>query len=331
MNSVSTRSRTLFSTWFSLFFFTLLILYVLFIEFFQDTNLRKSVKNLVSNPIKEDIISNVKSLRFKNRLGKFTLNIENNNWVLKEPRVMPAKIETVSSILKSLEKISVYTIHQLEPINIQSFSLDKPTIEIDIYTKLDEKVNIKFGIINPINNTSYVQVSGKERIYQINLFKNKFDSLDLSDFIDSRIFSLKVSDVQRFQLFQYKSNKPFNDLTLINDTWKSGKYNTISNNSVETTLKNIFNINTHMIIDKMNDKLENFINNYLDNPLYKIIITNKDKTQISYTVSTAIKAVPELKLEKRQYFLIKASNKPYPYVINRSYLSRFQIRYSNLK
>lgn len=331
MNSVSLKSRSLLSTWFCLFFFVMLALYVMFIEFFQDNRVKQSIENLTNNPVREDILTNIDSIRFKNRIGKFTLTNENKNWVLKEPRVMPANKSTVKKIIDSLKDISVHTIHELEPINIQSFSLDKPTLEIDLFTKLDEKVTIKVGIINPINNTSYLSVSGQKRIYQINLFKNSFESLELSDFIDSRIFSTPLEDIKNFKIFHGKIKEAFNNLSFDGNHWKSKKYNTISDDSTQSTLNSILNINTHMIIDKMDNKLSTFIKNYFDSPLYRVELTTKSNEVISYTITTNIKAITELKLEKRQYFLMKASDRPYPYVINKSYLSNFLIRYSHLK
>jgi hypothetical protein len=303
----------------------------MFIEFFQDNRVKRSIENLINNPVKEDIIANTHSIRFKNRIGTFSIMNENKNWVLKEPRVMPAKTSTISRIMNSLKSISVHTIHQYEPINIQSFSLDKPTIEIDLFTKLDEKVNIKIGIINPINNTSYMTVSGQDRIYQINLLKNNFESLELSDFIDSRIFSVDVDDIKSFKIYHGKNKATFNELSFKNDNWKSKKYNTISNASTEKTIQSILNINTHMIIDKKDEKLSNFIKNYFDSPLYRLEIKTKKGKSITYTVTTNIKAITDLKLEKRHYFLMKSSDRPYPYVISKNYLSKFLIRYSNLK
>ena len=74
-----------------------------------------------------------------------------------------------------------------------------------------------------------------------------------------------------------------------------------------------------MIVDKTNDELKSFIDNYLASPLYRIVIQTKDKKTLTYKVSTLTKAINELKIEKRQYFIMSASNRPYPFLINKSY------------
>lgn len=327
----SLKVRSLASTWFSITFFILLGLYLGYIEFIQDSKVERTVTNLLENPIETSTLNNVISLRFKNRIGTFSVKKEDDKWLLQEPRVIPAKTDTLNKILKALKNIKVHTIHEFEPINLQSFSLDKPTIEIDLYTKLNEKYRVKIGLLNPIDNTSYLTVSGLNRIYQTNLFKGGLEKMELSDFIDSQVFSFDVSQVKRFQLYQGKTTQAFNDLSYISENWKAKKYNTISTSNVDKKLSQILNIKTHMIIDKKDEELETFIQNYLDNPLYRLVVTTKDKKVYRYTVTSLIRAIPELKIGKHQYFIVSASNRPYPYILNKKYLEEFLIRYSDLK
>ena len=109
------------------------------------------------------------------------------------------------------------------------------------------------------------------------------------------------------------------------------KYNTISNERVAKKISQILNINTHMIIDNIDDELQSFIKNYTENPFYKIEInTNKGK-KVEYIVTHLIKAIPKLKIEKGQYFIMQASDRPYPYIMNKKHLDEFKIRYSDLK
>ena len=151
MIAYSLKTRSFVSTWFSLIFFGLLALYLGFIEFFQDSRIEINAKNLLVNPIQSDFLSKVHVIRFKNRLGQFAIKKEKEEWLLYEPRVIPAKLQTINSIIGQLNRIKVQTVHEYEPINIESFTLDKPSIEIDLITQKQNKLNIKFGIINRIN------------------------------------------------------------------------------------------------------------------------------------------------------------------------------------
>ena len=325
------RTRSLISSWFTFFLFLLLLIYFVFIEFFKDSQLEEQKVNPVQSPIRLDIISGVNAIKFKNRIGKYTLIKDSNGWIMQEPRIMPANSKTIDTIIKALRDIQVQTIHQKEPINFRSFSLDNPTLEIDLFTMLDEKLNIKVGLINPINRTSYVIVSGQDYIYQTNLIDSKLQSFELLHFIDSSIFSMPVDRIKTLKIYHGRSNHPYNNLEQNDGAWKMQRYNVINDSNVSKTVQSLLDIKTHMIIDKKDERLQNFINNYLKNPLYRITIGLNDEQKITYTVSHLIKAISDLKIEKRQYFLMTASNRPYPYVISKKYLNNFIIKYQDIK
>lgn len=331
MQFTNLKSRSIYSTWFCIFFFLLLMMYLGFIEFFQDSRIEVSATELLKNPVKSEFLKNVESMRFKNRIGQFLIKKESDSWILQEPRVMPANTKTINSLIEALKDIKVHTIHEHETINLQSFSLDNPTIQIDLFHKNSAKITIKVGIINPIDNTSYITVSGRNHIYQVNIMKEKLNKLELSDFIDSNIFSITANEIKSFELYRGKESKAFNSLSQVNDIWTAQKYNTISSESTFEKISKILGIKTHMIIDKQDEELSNFIGNYIENPLYRIKITKNNDQIVEYKISTLIKAIKDLKIEKRQYFLMTASDRKYPYVINKSYLNDFIIKYSDLR
>ena len=331
MIAYSLKTRSFVSTWFSLIFFGLLALYLGFIEFFQDSRIEINAKNLLVNPIQSDFLSKVHVIRFKNRLGQFAIKKEKEEWLLYEPRVIPAKLQTINSIIGQLNRIKVQTVHEYEPINIESFTLDKPSIEIDLITQKQNKLNIKFGIINRINETSYMTVSGHNLIFQTQMLNSPFEKLELSDFVDSNVFSVQADNIKRISVYHGKNSEPHNVLEYKSENWISKRYKTISNENTHKKIQNLLGIKTHMIVDKTNDELSSFISNYLASPLYRVVIQTKEGKKLIYKISTLTKAINELKIEKRQYFIMSASNRPYPFLINKSYMNRFIIRYSDLR
>lgn len=331
MNSSSFKSRSSISTWLTAAFAFSLLILLGFSEFFQNTTQDNKSLDILANPIRADIMANIKTIKIKNRMGRFTLNQQNGQWLLKEPRVMPAKMTTINQILEALQKVKVDTIHQYEPINIQNFSLDNPIMLIDLYSKLEEKLQIKVGLINPINNTSYITVSGQETIYQIKLLNNSIELKNLSDFIESSIFSNNEKEISELHIFRRGQKESHNSLTFNGVNWSSKRYKKINTEAVFNKLNKLLNIKTHMIIDKQDESIQNFISNYLENPLYTIKIKTKNKKNITYQVTTLIKALPELKLEKRQYFIMTASDRQYPYIIPKEYIDEFIIRYSQVR
>jgi hypothetical protein len=217
-----------------------------------------------------------------------------------------------------------------DPINLSNFALENPTVSVDLFTELDEQLKIQIGLINPINNTTYISVTDNDSIYQIDVFKTNFQSYRLSDLIDSSVFSPNLSEVIEFTIFNRDYKDPTNVLIRGEENWKSNKYKTITKENVDKKIEQILNINTHMIIDKQNEELKTMLDNYLEKPLYRVILKTNNR-KIEYKISSLLQAIPELKLEKRQYFLMTASDRQFTYVISKSNMDEFYIRYSDLK
>ena len=330
MNLESIKKSSYISSWLIGIFVFALVVLLGFSELFQSESTNNKSLDILSNPIRADILANIKTIRLKNRLGSYTLTQNEGQWILKEPRLMPANKIAIEKILNSLKNVNIHTVHQYDPINISNFSLDNPIMVIDLFSELDEQFKVNIGLINPINNTSYMTVSEQKTIYQTDILLNDLQSLELADFIDSFIFSVPLQSVKQVELFQRGVTASVNKLTKKDYNWKSKKYKTISNTSVDKKINSILLVKTHMIIDRQDEKVQNFIQNYMEKPLYTIKLKSKDK-DITYKVSTLINSLPELKLEKRQYFLMSASDRKYTYVIQKDFLSKFLIRYSDLK
>lgn len=330
MNIESINKSSYISSWLIGIFIFALVILLGFSELFQSESTSNKNLDILSNPIRADILANLKTIRLKNRLGSYTLTQNEGQWVLKEPRLMPANTQVINNILNSLKNVNIHTVHQYDPINISNFSLDNPIMAIDLFSELDEQFKINIGLINPINNTSYMTVSEQKTIYQTDILLNDLQSLELADFIDSFIFSVPIESVMELELFQRGIVSSINKLTREDGNWKSKKYKTISNTSVNKKINSLLRVKTHMIIDRQDEKIQNFIQNYMEKPLYTIKLKSQNK-DIVYKVSTLINSLSELKLEKRQYFLMSASDRKYTYVIQKEFLNNFLIRYSDLK
>lgn len=318
------------STWLILVFLLGIMILLGYSEIFQNSLQKNNLQEFSATPVSSDILDNIKTIRFKNRLGKFTITRDSkDNWMLVEPRKMPAKNKTINKILNSFRDLPIRTLHQYEPINLQSFSLNNPIMSIDFFTKLDEQVNVNIGLVNPINSTSYVTVSGKDVIFQTDIIKNNLELMDLSDFINSNIFSHEIAEVKKLDIYHSSQNQSYNTLEKLGDNWISKRYKKIDNKRVNKAIKSILRIKSHMIVDTKDEKLLNFINNYLKTPRYRLSVKTKNKT-VNYKITQLIKSVPELKLEKRQYFIVKSSERQFPHVIDKKFLERFLINYEKI-
>lgn len=325
------KFRSIISSWLLVFFTLGLIVSGLVTEFFQNSESKNKSLSIYDNPIRADILANIKIIVLKNRLGNFTLSKEKNGWLLKEPRVMPAREESVERILSALSNITVKNIHQYEPINLSSFSLDRPVMKIGLYTKLDEQLTLNFGLFNPINNTTYFTISNLKNIFQTEAITLKLEALGLTDLIDSSVFNIKQSEIVKFILYRGKKREVLHSLEKVAGNWKSNRYNSIANESVENKLHSIMTIKPHHIMDEVDTETKTAIDNYLNNPLYTLEIQTAEKQIHSYTITHLVRALPGLKIQKGENFIISSSDQTYTFLLSKEQLNPFTIRYTDLR
>ena len=329
--------KTNLSTWFLSIFALILLTGALISELFQSAPVPVDVAQIYINPIPENIEKDAIKITFENKIGEFQmekiLDLDSpkvNTWRLNEPRSLPAKSTTIFQIFETLKEITVRKLHQYEPINIASYSLDNPLVNINIQTS-QGNVEIKFGLINPIDNSAYMTVSNNQNIYQIENLKFPLDSYNLQNFIESRIFISQVEEIQEFRIYRgnVSASAAFK-ITKVNETWQDSRERELDKTRVEDFLRKILSLKSSVILDKRNEKLDKKLARYLKSPRYTIVINRLGK-EIEYQLSAPIRAIREYKIENWKSFLIKASDEEHPYISKRDYLNFFQVRESQFK
>jgi|GEM_PF-1568582 len=169
-------------------FFTVAM--ALYSEFYQaprDTNSHLSDSRSI---FQEGELDHLIGLRFKNRLGEFSLQRSGSeivDWQLISPRQMPANISPINAILDHLYNLKIRKTFEIDPINTYNFSLDNPTFEIDLKNSEGKLINIRFGLINSLDNSTYVSVSNKNSIYHVDGPAEVLEVIDLPKFMEPRI------------------------------------------------------------------------------------------------------------------------------------------------
>lgn len=327
---IKTKTKSYVSSWLLVFFTLFLLALMAYSQFFRKSERQSGVNSQIEAPIKPDILANIKSIRIKNRLNSLTLTEENNQWMLTDPRYLVAKKERVLSILEALKNINVKNLHHFDPINLANFSLDRPLMSLRLFTKLDEEESLHFGLINPISNTTYLQVEGRKTIYQINILSDKIEALELSDLVDSKIFSLEANDIISLQIFKERSKYSLGEFKNEEGQWKFSRYQNNDQIKVKKILQSIIDMKAHLILDQVSESTQKAIDNYISNPAYTIIVKTADH-EFTYYVSALIKELGDIKLEKRQNFLMTSNAQKYPYVFHKDNLDLFEIKQSELR
>lgn len=324
------KSRYSYSTLITTFLFLALLLFAFYVEFFYSKVDTTSKNNFFTSPIDNNILSRISTIKIKNRVGSFLLTQNKNEWLLEEPKKIPANKIIIDQVINTLKGLSTKTLHSKDPINLQSFALNKPLVEIHIITKLEESLILKLGLINPVTENTFMLVNDQNLIYEISKLNFPLEQLELSSIIDTRVFNVELDTISEFSVFHYEQLEPRNKLTKTTDGWTSKRYKHINDKKTEQKIQSILSIQPHIIIDGGDEETTNYIENYLKNPRYRVQIRLKNETTITYKISSIIRSIESLKIENKNYFIIEASNRPYPFIVHKDYLDRFLIQYKDI-
>jgi hypothetical protein len=321
------------SSWGLSFFALTLIVAAFCSDFFQAPIVTTQELNKFRLLMDSQQVNKIESFSIKNRLGEFQLQREADRWKLISPRDMPADPVTIGKILESLKKIKIRKIFQIDPINISNYSLDAPLIEFNLGYPNQKKQNLKIGLINPIDNSTYITTSENDAIYHVDSLEHSLEKFNLSDLIDSKIFAQNNKTVKEVKIFRGHLNSKNLQLKLVRTgaDWQGKSQKLLQLEKVEKYLDSLFSLKSLMILDKVSENLKIQIDKKLRTPLYTIIVKDNSDNEVKFIVSSLINQLPDLKLEKRKNFLISASDRSYSYILSKENLVHFSKTQKKLK
>ncbi len=325
---IQTKKNVL-STWTVAAFLSVLVFAAFISEFFQTPNNTSPEISRYQKLFGAQQLNSIKAITLKNNLGTFQLKRTKEDpdtpWHLTSPRHMPADKKRVINILSVLRNIKIRKVFQKDKINIQNFSLDEPLLELSITDSGGLESTLHLGLINPIDNSTYAMLSTHEAIYHIDSLDFSLGNLDYSHFIDSRIFTFDPLQITNLKIFRGK--KGSNNLALQfqkkGDDWAGKNGHALDHEKVQNLIQKIVEIRSLFIIDKSDEKMEKQLEKFIGRPLFTIEVKDQNNRFYQYIVSGLINALPGLRLEKWQNFAITASNRKFPYVLNREMLKNF--------
>jgi hypothetical protein len=189
------------------FFFVVLLFLGLFAEVFESHTPEMDVAQIYANPVPVNELRELTRFKLINKQGTFIF--ENTHpegdllgpWQMLEPQALKVKGNVVGKIIEALNGIRVRNFHPLEPINITSFSLDNPTLTLNITNSENKKFEIKMGLINPIDNSAYLSLSGQDQIYQIDPIEMAIENYDLAQLVESKVLALNTDSLQSLEIY----------------------------------------------------------------------------------------------------------------------------------
>lgn len=274
-------------------------------------------------------ILGVREVILKNNLGTFhfqkSATDPDTPWTMISPRKLPANSSLVRSILKDLNEVKIRSVHENDTINIANYSLDSVSLEVSLIDSNDKTTSVKFGLVNPLDNSTYVSLSDQNAIYHIDNISTSLNSLDLSSFVDTRIFTFDLSQIDSVTIFKgnAEDNRPQFSAELKKNTWVGKNSYILKPEAFKEFVGELADLRSPLILDKVDEELLKEVNVYLDKPSYEIVVTDKAKHTYKYKITGLVKSLSGLKLEKWQHFIIKPSNREFPYILGKKHMRLF--------
>lgn len=327
---MSSFNRNSISTFILGGFVTVLLFGALVSEFFQAPIISSQELSKFQFLFTREQIDTVKLVKIKSSLGEYQLERNDLKWNLTSPRLIDANINMIEKILSSLKEIKIKKIYPKDAINLANFSLDNPISTLTIKNEKNEEKSISFGLVNPIDNSTYVSVEDEKAIYHINNINMPFERIELASLIDSRIFNMEWNEIKSFKLFSQNKNKPTLSFVREKKIWVAGNKQ-LHDERMKKYLSELTSLKSTIILDERTQKLDERLERYTSKPFFKLDVQTEDGNEIEYRVSYVISSLPGIKMEKKQNFIIKASNRQHPFLVNKDFMRLFYRRTSHFK
>jgi hypothetical protein len=321
-------NKTTLSTAFVGFFILTLALSTVLSEFFQAPIISSQELSKLQYLFTDADIKGINEFRLETSLVDFKVKKENSGWLLTTPRNINANEKLINDILSSLKTVRIKKIYPRDEINLANFSLNNPLAKLTLTTNTGREKTLSFGLVNPINNTTYVSLDTDDAIYHVNLLGVPIEKIELANIIDSRIFSMPWQEVESIKITNKNQLKL--DIKKEKRIWYQGRRQ-LAEDRVTKFLQEVVNIKSTVILDERTDKLERRLKGLLEKPFFKMEIKTKSGEIVTYDVSYVLNSLPDIKMEKKQNFIIRASNRKHPFVVNKSYVKYFYYKNSSFK
>ena len=303
-------------------FALLMVFFMILSEFFQIPQPPPGEAPSLQSPLLTPLLNTLDTLTVSNSLGTTHVSKRGDSWHLHTSGGLPARKELVEQIIHSLKTINVHHFYEKDNINLRSFSLDNPTVEIHLGA-LDKSQKIKIGLINTIDDSTYLMEERSALIYQIDILPLPLHSLGLEDFIDSRLFRKPLENIQKLRILQNLSpRKSRATLTLIrtDQSWQNAKAKKLDPQKTNDWLAKFLAQKAEVILDKKSPKLEEHIKKTMARPFYTVVLTQKDGKEVSHRFSRPLTSLPDLTLEKKSFVLVTGGNGTHPLLADKSVL-----------
>lgn len=280
-------------------------------------------------------LEKVTRLILKNKSGEYSFERIDTNpesaWHMTSPKILTASSAFVEKLFSSLNTIKTKKLLIDDKTNNSNFSLEKPTAILTLTDNLGKSILLSVGIMNTIDNSTYMKISGKNGIYHVEAPSISLENITLADLVKSTIFNLDLKKIISFKILKKNSATPQFEVNKKDGNWFSIEGKIVNTERLEDLLAEFVNLKSSFIIDDQTEAQKKIAKSLLSTGDYNIKVMMDDNQLMDYQIGAATKNIPDLTLNDEPHFIIVENHAPTVYVVKKEFMSLFELKNEILK
>lgn len=280
-------------------------------------------------------LENVTRLSLKNKSGEFTFEradtAEGSTWHMTSPRDISVNSVFVEKLFSSLNIIKTKKLLDDDKANNSNFSLEKPTAILTLTDGQDKNIILSVGIMNTIDNSTYMKISGRMGIYHVEAPSITLENITLADLVESSVFDINFNTMLSFKIFKKNSNTAIFEITKKDGIWVNSEDKALDAKRLEDMVDDFVTLKSSFTLDSPTDAQKRQTQSLLSTPEFTLKIEKDDKEVLLYRVSAVTRSLVEVPLKDEAHFIINENHSPVIYIVKKDFLSLFELTNDALK
>lgn len=314
-------------------FFILVSLAALFSDIFQ--NPIKTASEVIEQTrlFSAVDLGQIKRISLKNKSGEYIFEREENNqispWHMIAPRNISANSLFIEKLFNALTVIKVKKIFPDEQINTSNFSIDNPTATLDLIDQNGKTINIQVGLMNTIDNSTYLKIAGRVGIYHVEAPAVSLENANILDLIESQIISIDLNTIISLKISH--AQKAILEIKKKDGNWFDNEGNPLATDKIDDFFQELSGLKSSFILDKQTESQKKQINSLASRAEYTLSIEDNLANKINYAISDIVKSLSDIDLKGEEYFIVTISNNTTAYVVKKEFYELFNRKSDSLK
>lgn len=280
-------------------------------------------------------LDSVVRIALKNKSGEYIFErsaaTAEAAWHMTSPKEISTNSVFIEKFFASLNVIKTKKFLVDDKANNSNFSLDKPTAILTLTDSAQKSIILSMGIMNTIDNSTYMKISGKSGIYHVEAPSLSLENTTLADLIESTVFDVPLTSITSFKIFKKSNPTPQFEVHKKEGKWVTINEIELDTARVEDMLDDFIALKSSYLLDEQTDSQKKSIQKIISPPEYIVKVDTADNKNFTYQVSGVIKSLSEVPLNDEPHFLIVENHAPIVYVIRKEFETLFELKNEALK